>query len=206
MAPEETPSSLSLPDVLQRAANGDPAAWEELVQRFGPWVLGICRRAGLQTADRADVFQEVFRAAFTGLKRVNFADAGASFRAWLTEVVRSRVADHFRRCIREPPAQGGPWEDVVQAEHEILDDPPAQEVGEQFTRLDKALSRARAEFAESTWQAFWRTAADGMAPDQVAVELGLTPAAVRKAKSRVLRRLKEEFRGPSPCGDASAPS
>jgi RNA polymerase sigma-70 factor, ECF subfamily len=40
---------------------------------------------------------------------------------------------------------------------------------------------------------FWRTTVEDRAPVDLAAELGVTPAAVRKAKSRVLRRLKEEF-------------
>jgi RNA polymerase sigma-70 factor (ECF subfamily) len=205
MAPEEAPNSLSLPDVVKGATNGDAAAWEELVRRFGPWVLGICRRTGLQAADRADVFQEVFRAVFSGLRQVKSTDSELAFRTWLAEVVRSRVADHFRRCIREPPAQGGPRENVVQAEQEALDEPPTSGVGEQIAQLAAALSGVRAEFAESTWRAFWRTAADGISPAQVALELGMTPAAVRKAKSRVLRRLRQELRVPFPSEQESNP-
>ena len=44
-----------------------------------------------------------------------------------------------------------------------------------------------------TWQAFWRTAVEGQAPKNVAAELGVRPDAVRMAKSRVLRRLRDEL-------------
>jgi RNA polymerase sigma-70 factor (ECF subfamily) len=51
----------------------------------------------------------------------------------------------------------------------------------------------RSEFEAKTWQAFWRAAVDGHPVDMIAADLGVTPAAVRKSKSRVLRRLKEEI-------------
>jgi RNA polymerase sigma-70 factor (ECF subfamily) len=38
---------------------------------------------------------------------------------------------------------------------------------------------------------FWRTAVDGSPASVVAEEFGTTSAAVRQAKARVLRRLKE---------------
>ena len=57
----------------------------------------------------------------------------------------------------------------------------------------RALELVRSQFEERTWQMFWRTFVDGRSPVDVAAELGVTPAAVRKAKSRVLHRLKEEF-------------
>jgi RNA polymerase sigma-70 factor (ECF subfamily) len=51
----------------------------------------------------------------------------------------------------------------------------------------------RSEFEERTWQMFWRVVIEGRSPVALAEELGVTPAAVRQAKSRVLRRLKEEM-------------
>jgi len=55
------------------------------------------------------------------------------------------------------------------------------------------LELVRGEFEERTWQAFWRAAVQGQAPADIATDLGMSPAAVRKVKSRVLRRLREEL-------------
>ena len=46
---------------------------------------------------------------------------------------------------------------------------------------------------DRTWQVFWRCVVEGQAPSEISHDLGITPAAVRQAKSRVLRRLKEEL-------------
>jgi RNA polymerase sigma-70 factor (ECF subfamily) len=51
----------------------------------------------------------------------------------------------------------------------------------------------REEFEPQTWQAFWRTAVDGQPATAVAVELGMSAAAIRKAKSRILHRLRLEL-------------
>jgi RNA polymerase sigma-70 factor (ECF subfamily) len=51
----------------------------------------------------------------------------------------------------------------------------------------------RGEFEERTWQAFWQTVIGGRAPRDVAADLGMSPGAVRVAKSRVLHRLREEL-------------
>ncbi len=51
----------------------------------------------------------------------------------------------------------------------------------------------KAEFEPRTWQMFWLTAIEGRSPVDIAAALGVSPAAVRMAKSRVLHRLKEEF-------------
>jgi RNA polymerase sigma-70 factor (ECF subfamily) len=51
----------------------------------------------------------------------------------------------------------------------------------------------RHEFEDRTWRAFWRVTVEGHPTADVAVEMGITSSAIRQAKSRVLRRLKEEI-------------
>ncbi len=59
--------------------------------------------------------------------------------------------------------------------------------------VSRALDQVRVEFQPSTWQAFWRTAVDGLTTDAVAAELQMTNAAVRQARSRVSRRLRQQL-------------
>jgi RNA polymerase sigma-70 factor (ECF subfamily) len=80
---------------------------------------------------------------------------------------------------------------------QAVPDPLAGAEGEEADEINqlfrKALDLVRAEFQESTWQVFWLTAVEGRSPTTVAEELGMTLPAVRQAKSRVLRRLKQEM-------------
>jgi RNA polymerase sigma factor (sigma-70 family) len=46
--------------LVARAARGDPAAWEEIVERYVPLVWSICARFQLSNADRQDVGQNVW--------------------------------------------------------------------------------------------------------------------------------------------------
>jgi RNA polymerase sigma-70 factor (ECF subfamily) len=66
---------------------------------------------------------------------------------------------------------------------------PAEEVASLYHR---ALELVRGEFEERSWQMFWRVAVDGHEVGAIAADLGVSPAAVRKAKSRVLLRLRQE--------------
>lgn len=61
--------------------------------------------------------------------------------------------------------------------------------------MRRALDLVRAEFENRTWDAFWRTAIDGQPAGDVAAQLGMSLHAVYKAKSRVLRRLRQELAG-----------
>ncbi len=73
---------------------------------------------------------------------------------------------------------------------------PEDEPSEEFQvreLIDRALNQVRSEFEASTWQAFWRSVVDGLPTDVVATELHCTPAAVRQARSRILRRLRQQL-------------
>jgi len=62
--------------------------------------------------------------------------------------------------------------------------------------MQQVMKLIRTEFSQENWQAFWRPVVDGRSSTEAADELGVSPAAVRKAKSRVLARLRqtmEEF-------------
>ena len=59
--------------------------------------------------------------------------------------------------------------------------------------VHQLLEVIRDDFQEHTFQAFWRTAVDGRSAVDVADELGMTPEAVRAARYRVLKRLREEL-------------
>jgi RNA polymerase sigma-70 factor (ECF subfamily) len=51
------------------------------------------------------------------------------------------------------------------------------------------------DFDQKTWQAFRRMAVDGHLSAEIAADLGMTKDAVRQAKCRVLRRLRDELDG-----------
>ena len=59
----------------------------------------------------------------------------------------------------------------------------------------RALQLLEPEFKPPTWRAFRRQVVDGADAEAVAAELGLSVNAVCIAKSRVLRRLREELAG-----------
>ena len=65
-----------------------------------------------------------------------------------------------------------------------------------FNRMDTALmERVQDEFAPATWQAFRRHALEGEPAVRVAEALGLSLNSVLLAKSRVLKRLRQEAAG-----------
>jgi len=182
-------TSLSL---LQKARANDPDAWRRLVHLYRPLVIFWLNRGGMRAEDADDVAQEVFQAAANGLAGFRRDRPGDTFRGWLRGIARNLVLLHYRRTNKHAQAAGG--SDAFALMQQIptptneTDDPP-EEIGNLYRR---ALEMVRDEFEERTWRAFWLTVVEGRSPVAVAPELGVSPAAVRQSKSRVLRRLKEE--------------
>ena len=58
--------------------------------------------------------------------------------------------------------------------------------------FEKLLTVVHPDFNSSTWEAFRRFAVDGLPAAVVAEELGLSVNAILQAKSRILKRLREE--------------
>jgi RNA polymerase sigma-70 factor (ECF subfamily) len=53
----------------------------------------------------------------------------------------------------------------------------------------------QSDFEPATWKACWECVVNGRPAADVSAELGLSVAAVYIARSRVLRRLRDELRG-----------
>lgn len=182
--------------LIARVRDREPEAWSRLTQLYTPLVYGWCRKRGLHENDAADVAQEVFRAVLVHAERFHRDRLGDSFRGWLWTITRNKLHDHFRRKVAQPLAAGGT--DARQRLENVPEALPLEEEDVVSGRLDsglalRALAILQSEFEEPTWQAFWRLAVEGHPAAEIAADLGMTKGAVRQAKYRVLRRLRQEF-------------
>jgi RNA polymerase sigma-70 factor (ECF subfamily) len=137
----------------------------------------------------------VFRAAMAGLGDFRRDRPGDTFRGWLRGITRNMIALHFRRQGRHPRATGGSdalvrLQQVVDQRDDLPDEDSEVEIQGLFRR---ALELVRGDFEDRTWKMFWLTVIDDRAPADVAAQFAVTPVAVRKAKSRVLQRLRVEI-------------
>ena len=182
--------------LIARVQSRDPAAWKRLVDLYGPLVYRWSRAAGVAAGDAPDVVQEVFRSVAAHVGDFRRRREGDSFRGWLWTITRNQSRDYFRRRAHRPDAPGGSAAqqrllEVAQPESLEADEALASEA--RHFVLHRAVELIRVEFEEPTWRAFWRTTVDGSKALDVAAELGLSPGAVRQAKYRVLRRLRQEL-------------
>ena len=189
MSLPDKPTSLTL---IQRVRNRDDEAWRRLMHLYAPLVTVWCARQGVRGQDAEDVIQEVFRSVATSLGGLQLDQTSGSFRGWLHGITRHKLLDHHRRRQGRPEAQGGTdaHKQIQQIAEQELPDDSEEDLSSLYHR---GLELVRSEFEDRTWEAFWRCAVNGEQPTEIASQMGVTPAAIRKAKSRVLHRLREEL-------------
>lgn len=198
MGASAEPGSTSA-SLLERVRRLDGDAWERLCALYSPVVYGWCRRAGLQESDAADVVQNVFRSVLRGIGDFRGKTRVGSFRGWLWAITRNEVRLFYRTQGSVPQALGG-----SEAQRRFAEQPDgttdldAAEPDSAQTRrrvVHRALELVRGDFSKSTWAAFSQISFEGRSISEVAANLGMAENAVRQAKFRVLRRLREELDG-----------
>ena len=180
--------------LLERLKNARPDAsdWNRLQGIYLPLIERWLGRVPGLGDEAADLAQDVFVVMVRELPRFERQREG-SFRAWLRRVTVNKVRSHRKRRSRRLPIAIDPAEKFL----EQLADPSgnlAREWDQEHDRhvFQKLLAIVEPDFNATTWEAFRRFALDGVPAAQVAAELGLSVNAVLQAKSRVLKRLREE--------------
>jgi len=189
----DTSGSTSL-TLLKRACAHDADAWQRISDLYVPLVYRWACQAGLQESDAADIVQEVFQAIATRIHDFRHDRPGDSFRGWLYTITRNKVRDHFRGVADRPGADGGT--EAYSQLKELPEESSVEELSKQTVDLaHRAAELMKVDFEPQSWQVFWRIVVQGHKPADVAVDLGMSVAAIYKAKSRVLRRLRQELGG-----------
>jgi RNA polymerase sigma factor (sigma-70 family) len=183
--PFDTPPSLL--DRLRESPD-DAASWSRFHELYRPLLLDWARRYGVQHSDADDLVQEALQTLLREVPRFRYDPEKGRFRDWMRRILVHRVrrfwdarqaqADEARLAELEAPGELQRLWDRQHDEHV----------------LSGLMAAVRRDFAPLTWEAFLRVT-DGEKAGAVAQALGMTPNAVRLARSHVLRRLREEARG-----------
>lgn len=186
-------TSASLLERLRAAGPGD-ADWRRLHDLYQPLIRAWLAQTGL-AAEADDVAQEVLAVVVRELPAFRRQRDG-SFRTWLRRVTVNRVRSWRQARARRPVTGLDPTDRFLTQ----LED-PASELSAQWDRehdrhvFDKLLAAARVGCELATWEAFRLFALEGRPAAEAAAQTGLSENAVMLAKSRLLKRLRQEAAG-----------
>jgi RNA polymerase sigma-70 factor (ECF subfamily) len=184
-------TSVSLLDRL-KVARPEAIDWERLQGIYLPLVQRWLRRVPGLGNDADDLAQEVFVVVIRELPRFERRREG-SFRAWLRTITANKARNYCKQRDRRPTI----GMDQAEGFLEQMADPDS-DLAREWDRehdehvVQKLLAAVKGDFNPTTWEAFRRLALDGHSAARVAEELGMPENAVLLAKSRVVRRLREE--------------
>lgn len=190
------PAPVTRPSLILRLRDAkDRDAWQQFTELYAPLVYSFARRRGLQDADAADLMQDVLRSVAGAAGRLDYDPRRGTFRGWLYTITRNKVFNFLDRSRRQVRGSGdSDVRERLEATPAAADD--TDEWDRDFERrlFHQAAEDVKGEFRPKTWEAFWRTAVDGQASEEVADALEMSVGAVYVAKSRVLGRLRERVK------------
>ncbi|WDI42249.1 RNA polymerase sigma factor [Bremerella sp. P1] len=188
-------TSLSLLNRLRHSPESE--SWNRLVDLYAPLIRTWLRKYDVQESDAEDLVQEVLLAVSKDVASFQHQGRPGAFRAWLKGILVNRLRNFWRTRDRRHETDG---RDNMEQRLAELESPTSE-----LTRLwnnehdryvlRELLKLAKPHFAENTWMAFDRVALKGESPRDVAADLNISLNAVVTAKSRVLRRLRQEADG-----------
>ena len=186
---EVTPESL-----LIRLRKNESFAWSRFDKLYQPLILGWCQKFGVDANSADDLLQEVTMSVQRNIGTFEKKSATHAFRKWLYTITRNKANDHFRSKAKVPEAIGGTgaWKRI---EDLPVDEPEEWTTGELSNALivKRAIEMVRSEFEPKTFDAFWMSTIKGIATAEVCEQLSMSSSAVRKARFRVIHRLRNEL-------------
>lgn len=190
------PTSTTL---LIRIQNGEAVAWSRFVELYMPLIRDWCKKPGgkLNRQDRQDAAQEVFARAARAIKDFDIHREGRSFRAWL-RVITTNVINNLlekkrkRRDVDRLLSDSGPIKHPRMLspdnEFELQEEP-----NEKKLLLRQMLKFVKSQFSERDWEIFTLLVNAEKNSTEVAEIMGMNGPAIRKIRSRIVKRLREEY-------------
>lgn len=190
-------ADLSDDELLRQCRAGHQGAWSTLVRRFQRLVYTVPRRARLDDALAADVFQTTFQRLFEHLDRI---DDGSRVRAWLVTTAKREtlrlLAERQRMVAVDPGGDAGDGDDPPAIER-VPDPAPLQD--EQLEQLQE-LDRMRAAVDRLDPRARQFVELMFLQPEplpyaELAARLGIPEGSIGPTRARCLAKLRKLLDG-----------
>jgi len=200
--------------LIERLGNWeDQKSWDEFYQTYWRLIYSVALKAGLRQEEAWDVVQETVLGLAKQARRDIYDPSQGSFKAWLLNMTRWRVADQFRKRQRDPAHPldaAGHFDDDNDSPHPIerIEDP----LGGGFDQMwdgewarnlaDLAVRRAQARVSPLQFQIYECYVLRDWDVSKVCQTLGISAAQAYLAKHRVGNLVKKELKALGYEGDS----
>lgn len=170
--------------LLLRLKHDDAEAWERFDSFYLPLVRYMCRN--IQPADREEIAQQAAQRVHGAIADFERQRCG-SFRTWLRTIVENLLKDYYRSAKTTPSPK-------CDKKLDALPQPSESDLSEEKRLLyEQAVAIMRRDFCAKWVRCFEGIVIHDLSARELAEELDMSLDAVRTAKYKILKRLKEEF-------------
>jgi RNA polymerase sigma-70 factor (ECF subfamily) len=187
--------------LVRRCVAGDPAAWEEIVQRYHRRIYNICYRFAGSASDAQDLTQEVFIRMYRTL--ASYDVSKGAFTTWLTTMTRNLLVDHFRKTKQERMTDSldganSEHEDAMPLGERIPDEGPAPDSGVQSRETREAVHLALGKLSPELREAVILRDLQDMDYREIAQVLkvpeGTVKSRINRGRAELARLLQRTYR------------
>ena len=172
--------------LLQRAKDGDQAAFGELVTLYEKKVYALTLRMCKHPEDAAEASQEAFLAAWQGLK---FFRGEASFSTWLYRLASNACVDLLRRESRHRTA-AGPSLDDEGVYLDVADSAPSPHAIAESNELKQQIEEGLRTLSPEHREVLILREIHQLSYDEIAQTLSLDSGTVKSRISRGRKQLR----------------
>lgn len=148
------------------------------------------RQHGLNEDDSSDLVQDVLASLVISLPKFTY-DPSRRFRGWLRTVTLNQARVWFRKQKKLDVTQLETVMDpTIAAGTDLFEESEYRSF--LVARCKELIER---DFEPTTWQCCWKYVSEDRTAADVANEMGVSENAVRVAKCRVLKQLRQELSG-----------
>ena len=187
--------------LIERLADwGDQLRWQEFFDTYSNLIYSAARQSGLTDTEAQEVVQETVITVAKSIDKLKYDPAIGSFKGWLLQITRWRIADQFRK--REPRNVKRPRspEDRATATIErvpdshVVDLAAVWEAEWKENLFEAAIARVKKQIEPRQFQIFDCYVRKEWPAQKVAERLRVNVGQVYLARHRVGALLKKEIR------------
>jgi RNA polymerase sigma factor (sigma-70 family) len=178
----------------------DRKHWQEFFDTYWKLIYSAARKSGLSDAEAQEVVQETVITVARKVGKLRYDPAIGSFKGWLLQITRWRIADQFRKRDPAEARRARSREDRATATIERVPDPDAADLDALWEKewqenlFTAAIARVKKKVDPKQFQIFDCYVRKEWPAQKVAAELRVNVGQVYLARHRVAALLKKEVR------------
>ena len=186
--------------VERLADGGDQRRWQEFFDTYWKLIYSAARQSGLTDTEAQEVVQETVITVAKNIDKLKYDPAIGSFKGWLLQITRWRIADQFRK--REPGNVKRPRSPDDRAtatiervpDSRVIDLDAVWEAEWKENLFETAIARVKKQVEPKQYQIFDCYVRKEWPAQKVAERLRINIGEVYLARHRVGALLKKEIR------------